>query len=85
MNNNTPEFYGYKLGENIAPYINKCIDLVGECYISEGEHIIGRDDSNWNSGNIWNDNSIVWGWNRKHNVKIIGAGRDKTTLKWINN
>lgn len=80
---NTPEYYGYKLGENIAPYINKCIDVTGECYISEGTHILGRNDNNWHSGNIWIDNSIIWGWNKKHNVKIIGAGRDKTTLKWI--
>jgi hypothetical protein len=82
---NTPEYYGYKLGENIAPYINKCIDLTGECYISEGTHIIGRNDKNWNLGHVWSDSSICWGWNRKHKIKIIGTGRDKTILKWIDN
>ena len=44
MKNKTPEYYGYKIGENIAPYINKCIDEEGECYISEGEHLFGRTD-----------------------------------------
>lgn len=82
---NTPEYYGYKLGENIAPYINKCIDTTGECYISEGTHIIGRNDTNWHLGHVWSDSSIVWGWNKKDGVKLIGAGRDKTTLKWIDN
>lgn len=82
---NTPEYYGYKIGDNIAPYINKCIDTTGECYISEGTHILGRNDTNWHLGHVWSDSSIVWGWNKKHSVKLIGAGRDKTTLKWIDN
>jgi len=82
---NTPEYYGYKIGDNIAPYINKCIDTTGECYISEGIHILGRNDTNWHLGHVWSDSCICWGWNRKHSVKIIGAGRDKTRLKWIDN
>lgn len=82
---NTPEYYGYKLGDNITPYINKCIDATGECYISEGEHIFGRNDKDWHKGHVWSDSTITWGWNRKHDVKIIGAGRDKTILKWIDN
>lgn len=82
---NTPEYYGYKIGDNIAPYINKCIDATGECYISEGTHILGRNDTNWHLGHVWSDSSIVWGWNKKDGVKLIGAGRDKTILKWIDN
>lgn len=82
---NKPEDYGYKPGMNIAPFINKCIDETGECYISEGEHIVGRNDSNWHLGHVWSDSSIVWGWNRKNDIKLIGAGRDKTILKWISN
>lgn len=85
MNKNTPEYYGYKLGENIAPFINICIEKVGECYIGEGTHLIGRNDKNWNVGNVWSDSGIVWGWTRKHDIKIIGAGRNKTILKWIDN
>jgi len=85
MNKNTPEYYGYKLGLNIAPFINKCIDETGECYISEGTHILGRNDSDWHLGHVWSDSSIVWGWNKKHGVKIIGAGKDKTILRWIDN
>lgn len=81
----TPEDYGYKIGENIAPYINKCIAENGECYISEGEHILGRNDKNWHLGHVWSDSSIVWGWNRFNDIKIIGAGPDKTILKWIDN
>jgi len=81
----TPEDYGYKIGENIAPYINKCIAENGECYISEGEHIVGRNDKNWHLGHVWSDSSIVWGWSKFHNIKIIGAGADKTILKWIDN
>ena len=83
--NATPEKYGYKIGQNIAPYITKCIDENGECYISEGEHIVGRNDTDWNLGHVWSDSSIVWGWNRKSNVKLIGAGKDKTILKFIDN
>ena len=82
---NTPEYYGYKIGDNIAPFINKCIDATGECYISEGTHILGRNDTNWHLGHVWSDSSIVWGWNKKDDVKLIGAGRDKTILKWIDN
>lgn len=80
-----PEDYGYKIGENIAPYINKCIAENGECYISEGEHILGRNDRNWHLGHVWSDSSIVWGWNRLNDVKIVGAGSNKTILKWIDN
>lgn len=80
---NTPEYYGYKIGENIAPYINKCIDYTGECYVSEGIHIVGRNDNEWNKGNVWSDSTICWGWNRKHNVKLIGKGIDKTILRFI--
>jgi len=85
MNKNTPEYYGYKLGENIAPYINKCIDETGECFIAEGTHIVGRNDTEWNKGHVWSDSSIVWGWNKKNNIKIIGAGKDKTILKYVDN
>lgn len=85
MNNKTPEYYGYKIGDNIAPYINKCIDEEGECYISEGEHLFGRNDEEWNQGHVWSDSSIVWGWNRYDNVKLIGAGKDKTILKYVEN
>lgn len=85
MKNNTPEYYGYKIGMNIAPFINKCIDECGECYISEGQHVMGRNDTDWQLGHVWSDSSIVWGWNKKHGIKIIGAGRDKTILKWVDN
>lgn len=85
MNKNTPEYYGYKLGENIAPYINKCIDETGECFIAEGTHIVGRNDAEWNKGHVWSDSSIVWGWNKKNDIKIIGAGKDKTILKYVDN
>ena len=85
MNEKTPEYYGYKIGENIAPYINKCIYYHGECYISEGVHVLGRNDRSWELGNVWTDSAIVWGWNRTSNVKLIGAGKDKTILKWIDN
>ena len=81
----TPEFYGYKIGQNVAPYINKCINDTGKCYLSAGEHILGRNDRNWNEGNPWNDNGISWGWNRVHNVQLIGAGKDKTTIRLIDN
>lgn len=82
---NRPEDFGYALGMNIAPFINKCIDECGECYISEGVHVLGRNDTDWRLGHVWSDSSICWGWNRKHGVKIIGAGIDKTILKWVNN
>jgi hypothetical protein len=85
MNINTPEFYGYKIGENIAPYINKCIDETGECYISEGEHIFGRNDEEWHKGHVWSDSCITWGWNRFDNIKLIGAGYNKTIFKLIDN
>ena len=79
----TPEEYGYKLGENIVPYINKCIEEAGECYISEGEHVFGRNDNNFLLGHPWSDSCITWGWSRKHNVKIIGSGKNKTILKLV--
>lgn len=85
MDKNTPEYYGYKIGQNIVPFINKCIDETGECFISEGIHIVGRNDKNWKSGHVWSDSSIVWGWNQKNNVKLIGAGKDKTILRFIDN
>ncbi len=79
----TPEDYGYKLGENIVPYINKCIDEGGECYIAEGEHVFGRNDNNFLLGHPWSDSCITWGWSRKNNIKIIGAGKDKTIFKLV--
>lgn len=86
MNNNTPEYYGYTIGQNIGPYINRCIAETNECILSEGVHILGRNDSDFNSGHVWTDNCITWGWGeRKDNVRIIGAGYDKTTIKFIDN
>lgn len=81
----TPEYYGYKIGQNIAPFINLCIEKTNECYIGPGVHIMGRNDKLWRVGNVWGDNMIQWGWTRKYGVKIIGAGREKTTLKLIDN
>lgn len=83
--NATPEYYGYKIGENIVPYINKSIAEFGECYIGEGTHIVGRSDSNWNQGNPYSDNCICWGWARKHDVVLKGAGKDKTILRFADN
>lgn len=85
MNKNTPEYYGYTIGQNIVPFINKCIHETGECFISEGVHIVGRNDTDWKLGHVWSDSTIVWGWNQKDNVKLIGAGKDKTILKFIDN
>jgi hypothetical protein len=82
---NTPEFYGYSLGQNIVPYINKCIDETGECYVSEGIHVFGRNDVEWNKGHVWSDSTITWGWNRKSGVKLIGKGPDKTIFKFVDN
>ena len=81
----TPEFHGYTIGQNIVPYINKCIEETGECYIGDGVHNVGRNDRDWNTGNVWGDNTIQWGWSRKHNVKIIGVGIDKTILRYVDN
>lgn len=83
MDSCTPEFYGYKIGQNIVPYINKCIAENGECQISEGEHVFGRNDSDQFLGHIWSDSCITWGWQRKDDVKIIGAGIDKTIFKLV--
>jgi hypothetical protein len=86
MQKNTPEYYGYELGKNIVPYINQCIRETKECVISEGIHIFGRNDKNWNSGNVWQDSTITWGWHGiNDDIKIYGAGIDKTILKLINN
>ena len=82
---NTPEFYGYSLGQNIVPYINKCIDETGECYVSEGIHMFGRNDTDWNKGHIWSDSTINWGWNRKSGIKLIGKGSDKTIFRFVDN
>ena len=82
---NTPEYYGYSLGQNIVPYINKCIDETGECYVSEGIHVFGRNDVEWNKGHVWSDSTITWGWNRKSGVKLIGKGPDKTIFKFVDN
>ena len=81
----TPEFYGYTIGQNIAPYINKCIEATKECYLSAGTHIIGRNDSNfWGVGNVYSDSIITWGWGPvKTDVKLIGLGKDKTILRFI--
>jgi hypothetical protein len=84
----TPEKYGYTDG-NAAPYINKCIDLHGSCFLGEKTYIIGRSDYNYwtpmgdyGSGSVWLNNNINWGWfNKKHGVKLVGSGRDKTILK----
>ena len=81
----TPEYYGYKIGENIVPYINKCIEDTGECYLSEGTHIVGRSDNDWTKGAPWSDNCIAWGWARKNGVKLIGKGIDQTILKFADN
>lgn len=81
----TPEKFGYKIGDNIVPYINRCIEQHGECYIGEGIHVFGRNDKDWIKGFIWSDNCITWGWGKKNNVKITGAGRDKTILRFIDN
>lgn len=80
----TPEYYGYTIGQNIAPYINKCIENTKECYLSAGTHIVGRNDYNyWGPGNVYNDSIITWGWGpTKTDVKIIGAGKDKTILRF---
>jgi hypothetical protein len=80
-----PEFYGYTIGQNIVPFINKIIYEIGQCHLTEGTHICGRNDRDWNIGNIWQDNCITWGWGRTDGVKLIGAGYDKTTLKFIDN
>lgn len=86
MQKNTPEYYGYTLGKNIVPYINQCIRETKECVISEGVHIFGRNDKNWNDGNIWQDSTITWGWHGiNDDIKLYGAGIDKTVLKLINN
>jgi len=82
----TPEYYGYTIGQNIAPYINKCIENTKECYVSVGTHIIGRNDSNFwsNVGNVYNDSIITWGWGPvKTDVKLSGVGKDKTILRFI--
>ena len=80
--NKNPEFFGYVIGKNIVPYINKCIEEAGECVLSEGTHIVGSSDNNVD---VWKNNMISWGWSRKHGVKLTGAGRDRTTLKFANN
>lgn len=83
MINHSPESLGYKIGMNIAPFINKCINEYGECFISEGEHVFGRNDKDYHLGYVWSDSCITWGWNKKHNVKIVGCGKNKTILKLI--
>lgn len=86
MQKNTPEYYGYTIGKNIVPYINQCIRETKQCYISEGTHIFGRNDKNWNDGNVWQDSTITWGWHGiNDDVKLYGAGIDKTILKLIDN
>jgi hypothetical protein len=80
--NKNPEFFGYKIGQNIVPFINKCIEESGECTISEGTHTFGLSD---NSGDVWKSNMIAWGWGRKSGVKLSGAGFDKTTLRLADN
>jgi hypothetical protein len=86
MQKNTPEYYGYTIGKNIVPYINQSIRETKECVISEGIHIFGRNDKNWNDGNVWQDSTILWGWHGiNDDVKLYGAGIDKTILKLISN
>lgn len=80
--NINPEFFGYKIGQNIVPFINKCIEESGECAISEGTHTFGLSD---NSGDVWKSNMIAWGWGRKNGVKLSGAGLNKTTLRLADN
>ena len=80
-----PEFYGYKLGMNIGPYINSIIEKAGTVYLSPGEHILGRNDSDKSKGNIYSDSIITWGWgDRKSGVQIIGEkGWDQTSIKLV--
>ena len=86
MDKTMPEYYGYVIGQNIAPFVNKCIEAASLCHISEGTHIVGRNDKNFWTGNVYTDNIILWGWTAiKDGVQIIGAGAGKTILKFADN
>lgn len=80
-----PEHYGYKIGQNIGPYVNNIIELAGTCYLSPGVHLLGRNDSNKSVGNIYSDSIITWGWgDRKGGVQLIGEkGWDQTSIKLV--
>ena len=79
---NSPENFGYPGTGNAAPFINKCIEATGECFLNEGTYIIGRSDYDYTVGNIYGDNSINWGWtDKKSGIKLVGSGIDKTILK----